>query len=165
MTRTALEVCKSFEITGPDGDDMLKRSDVLAALDEVVGGVTLLDAPNTIKIINRIKELPARPIDDQFEQLIHDVETRPIPESLTEPPETPDYRFGRLVKGEVYAYARGLLVSPTHLPKALDAMEADGWSLLAIFGETDAENVGFIFKRVSVEPVRLDDNFDGRNKS
>lgn len=58
-----------------------------------------------------------------------------------------DYRFGSMVKGENYAFARGLTINPTHLPSALDAMEKDGWDLLAIFGQTTAEEIGFIFKR------------------
>jgi len=36
-----------------------------------------------------------------------------------------------------------------HLPTALDAMEKDGWSLMAIFGETKSEKVGFVFRRIS----------------
>lgn len=58
-----------------------------------------------------------------------------------------DYRFGSMMKGEHYAFARGLTINPTHLPAALDAMEKDGWKLVAIFGQTDAQNIGFIFKR------------------
>lgn len=58
-----------------------------------------------------------------------------------------DYRFGTFVKGEQFAFARGLTISPTHLPAALDAMVADGWDLLSIFGKTDSANIGFIFKR------------------
>jgi len=62
-----------------------------------------------------------------------------------------DYRFGELIKGENYAYARGLMVSPVHLPAALDAMLADGWELMGIFGETNSEKIGFIFKRVALK--------------
>lgn len=58
-----------------------------------------------------------------------------------------DYRFGSLVKGKNYAYARGLTINPAHLPAALDAMEADGFSLVCVFGQTNAEQVGFVFKR------------------
>lgn len=67
--------------------------------------------------------------------------------SLVEPDNIPDYRFGRLIKGKNYAYARGLTINPIHLPKALDAMHDDGWELMAIFGETNSEKVGFIFKK------------------
>lgn len=68
--------------------------------------------------------------------------------NLAEPPKLADYRFGELIKGENYAYARGLMVSPVHLPGALDAMLADGWELMSIFGETNSEKIGFIFKKV-----------------
>ncbi len=69
-------------------------------------------------------------------------------DNLAQPPKMADYRFGELIKGENYAYARGLMVSPVHLPGALDAMLADGWELMSIFGETNSEKIGFIFKRV-----------------
>lgn len=65
-----------------------------------------------------------------------------------------DYRFGNLVKGEHYAFARGLTINPTHLPAALDAMEADGYHLLAIFGNPNAQEIGFIF-RMGGQPVDL----------
>lgn len=67
---------------------------------------------------------------------------------LSQPPELQDHRFGELIKGRLYAYARGLTINPIHLPTALDAMENDGWALMAIFGETSSEKVGFVFKRV-----------------
>lgn len=72
---------------------------------------------------------------------------KPVNDDLTTLQEVPDYRFGTLVKGEQFAYARGLTINPTHLPAALDAMAKDGWQLLAIFGETNSANVGFVFKR------------------
>lgn len=68
--------------------------------------------------------------------------------NLAEPPQLADYRFGSLIKGENYAYARGLTINPNHLPEALDAMHKDGWELMAIFGETDSAKIGFIFKRI-----------------
>lgn len=141
-------------------DDLLHRDDVIAALSEVQRGLAPTLEMNAV--YERIKELPARPIPLTSDQ-------PHAPESLTEPPEISDYRFGRLVKGETYAYARGLLVAPTHLPKALDAMEKDGWSLVGIFGETDAENVGFIFRKSPPHMqmfgrAKRPDNFDGRNK-
>jgi hypothetical protein len=67
-----------------------------------------------------------------------------------------DYRFGSMVKGKHYAFARGLTINPTHLPAALDAMENDGWTLMAVFGETNSENVGFVFRRVSPSISRLE---------
>lgn len=69
------------------------------------------------------------------------------PQDLAHAPEVPPHRFSVLHKGEQYAYARGLEVNPIHLPVALDAMAADGWYLLAIFGQTDSQHVGFIFER------------------
>ena len=66
---------------------------------------------------------------------------------LASPPPLQDHRFGEMIKGRDYAYARGLTISPTHLPTALDAMEDDGWTLMAIFGDTKSDRVGFIFKR------------------
>lgn len=68
---------------------------------------------------------------------------------LAEPPQLQDYRFGSMKKGKHYSYARGLAINPTHLPEALDAMHEDGWALMAIFGQTDAANIGFIFKRIT----------------
>lgn len=67
---------------------------------------------------------------------------------LAEPPQFQDHRFADLIKGKYYAYARGLTINPIHLPKALDAMMEDGWELMAIFGQTDASKIGFIFKKV-----------------
>lgn len=67
---------------------------------------------------------------------------------ITELPKMQDHRFGELIKGEYYAYARGLTINPIHLPRALDAMQEDGWELMAIFGQTDASKIGFIFKRI-----------------
>ncbi len=57
-----------------------------------------------------------------------------------------DYRFGSLVKGERWAFARGLTINPTHLPAALDAMSRDGFDLHSVFGETTGEKIGFIFR-------------------
>lgn len=67
---------------------------------------------------------------------------------LASPPPLQDHRFGELIKGKYYAYARGLTINPTHLPTALDAMMDDGWELMSIFGETHSSKIGFIFRRV-----------------
>ncbi len=67
---------------------------------------------------------------------------------LAQPPSLPDHRFGQLIKGKHFAYARGLTINPMHLPTALDAMMEDGWELMAVFGKTVSPEVGFIFKRV-----------------
>lgn len=70
------------------------------------------------------------------------------PEDLAHAPEVPPHRFSQFHKADNYAYARGLEINPTHLPKALDAMLLDGWELVSLFGATDSQNVGFIFKRL-----------------
>lgn len=70
------------------------------------------------------------------------------PEDLAHAPEVPPHRFSQFHKGEHYAYARGLEINPTHLPVALDAMQKDGWALMAIFGQTDSQHVGFVFRRL-----------------
>jgi len=80
---------------------------------------------------------------DRMERVLVDT----APDDLAHSPEVPAHRFSIFEKGEQYAYARGLEVSPTHLPLALDAMAKSGWHLLAIFGQTDAKHVGFIFER------------------
>lgn len=67
---------------------------------------------------------------------------------LAAPPPLQDHRFGEMIKGEYYAYARGLTINPIHLPRALDAMQEDGWELMAVFGETTSDKVGFIFKNI-----------------
>jgi hypothetical protein len=70
------------------------------------------------------------------------------PDDLAHAPEVPHHRFSVFHAGESYAYARGLEVSPMHLPTALDAMEKSGWGLVAIFGATDSKHIGFVFERV-----------------
>ena len=62
-----------------------------------------------------------------------------------------DYRFGSLVKGKRYAFARGLTINPTHLPAALDAMAQDGFRLVCAFGDATSEKMGFIFERTDPE--------------
>jgi hypothetical protein len=73
-------------------------------------------------------------------------------DDLASAPRIPDHRFGSMVKTEHYAYARGLNVNPSFLPEALEAMQADGWHLLAIFGQTDSANIGFIFEQKTLPP-------------
>jgi hypothetical protein len=67
---------------------------------------------------------------------------------IASPPPLQDHRFGEMIKGKHYAYARGLTINPIHLPVALDAMMEDGWELMAVFGDTKSDRVGFVFKRV-----------------
>lgn len=76
-------------------------------------------------------------------------------EDLANFEQVPDYRFARLTKGQNYAYARGLLINPAHLPLALDAMLADGWRVMAVFGQTESEKVGFLFERVAVADAQV----------
>lgn len=76
------------------------------------------------------------------------------PTDLAHAPEVPHHRFSTFHKAGEYAYARGLEVNPMHLPVALDAMSKSGWHLLAIFGQTDSQHIGFIFRR-SPEPIMI----------
>lgn len=78
------------------------------------------------------------------------------PDDLAHAPEVPPHRFSQFIKGERYAYARGLEVNPTHLPIALDEMAKDGWQLVAIFGQTDSASVGFIFERYQPPLYRVE---------
>lgn len=68
-----------------------------------------------------------------------------------------DYRFGSLVKGKHYAFARGLTINPAHLPAALDAMYQDGFETVCAFGDATSEKMGFLFKRI--EPVESATDF------
>lgn len=63
-----------------------------------------------------------------------------------------DYRFGSLVKGQHYAFARGLTINPTHLPAALDAMKQDGFELVCMFGDPQSNKMGLIFRMVGPDP-------------
>lgn len=67
--------------------------------------------------------------------------------TITEPGSPSTHRFLDFFKFGRYAFARGLAVAPMHLPIALQAMEDEGWELLAIFGETETQSIGFIFRR------------------
>lgn len=78
-----------------------------------------------------------------------------MPDDLTTPPVNPTHRFIDWHAGEHYAFARGLSVSPQHLPLALDQMEELGWSLAAVFGETSAEHIGFLFRRLKCSTLPL----------
>lgn len=75
------------------------------------------------------------------------------PADLAHAPEVPHHRFSVFHKAGDYAYARGLEVNPMHLPTALDAMAQSGWHLVAIFGATDSQHIGFIFRK---EPVAVE---------
>lgn len=63
-----------------------------------------------------------------------------------------DYRFASLVKGQHYAFARGLTINPTHLPAALDAMKADGFEFMCMFGDPQSDKMGLIFRMVGPDP-------------
>lgn len=69
------------------------------------------------------------------------------PDDLAHAPEVPHHRFSVFHTHGEYAYARGLEINPIHLPMALDAMQKSGWALLAIFGQTDSQHIGFVFER------------------
>lgn len=70
------------------------------------------------------------------------------PEDLAHAPEVPPHRFSTFVKHGRWAYARGLEVNPSHLPRALEAMSKDGWDMVSVFGQTDSQHIGFIFKKL-----------------
>ncbi len=91
-------------------------------------------------------------VNGQFADEIESVLAKHSGEDLSALERLADYRFGTLIKGEHYAFARGLTINPAHLPAALDAMKRDGFELLAIFGQTDAQNIGFIFRIVGPDP-------------
>ena len=59
-----------------------------------------------------------------------------------------DYRFASLVKGQHYAFARGLTINPAHLPAALDAMKEDGFEFMCMFGDPQSDKMGLIFRMV-----------------
>jgi hypothetical protein len=63
-----------------------------------------------------------------------------------------DYRFGSLVKGQHYSFARGLTINPTHLPAALDAMLNDGFELVCMFGDPQSDKMGLIFRHTGPDP-------------
>lgn len=69
--------------------------------------------------------------------------------SLVDLPPLPSHGFHELIKGEHFAYAKGLAVNPTHLPLVLDRMLADGWEFMNCFGETTSQHIGFIFRKIS----------------
>lgn len=66
---------------------------------------------------------------------------------ITDPDTPGSHRFQDFYKSTHFAFARGLAVSPIHLPLALEAMHEAGWELLAAFG-CDAEKIGFLFRRL-----------------
>jgi hypothetical protein len=68
--------------------------------------------------------------------------------TVTDPLPIPSHRFQDFYKSEHFAFARGLAVSPIHLPLALEAMQEAGWELVAAFG-CDADKIGFLFRRIS----------------
>ena len=87
------------------------------------------------------------------------------PDDLAHAPEVPHHRFSTFYESGEYAYARGLEVNPIHLPVALDAMRKSNWHLVAIFGQTDSQHIGFIFRRqaavdTSPEIMRLRGRID-----
>jgi hypothetical protein len=74
------------------------------------------------------------------------------PFAVLELEKVADYRFASMVKGQHYSFARGLTISPTHLPAALDAMLKDGFKLVCMFGEAVSDKMGLIFEHVGPDP-------------
>ena len=124
----------------------VRDQEIVTNIQERLGGET--------RHLDLAPEAGKTPVPDQIDT---------APQDLSHRPEVPGERFSSFVKGQTFAYAKGLEVSPQHLPAALDAMAKDGWYLLAIFGQTDTEHVGFIFHRFPTEiviPSRIVDTGD-----
>lgn len=122
-----------------------------------IGVSDLEDALHRLRIPTEEKAPVAKPDATPGEKVVVDT----APRDLAHAPEVPPHRFSVFHKGERYAYARGLEINPTHLPTALDAMAKDGWHLLAIFGQTDSQHVGFIFERHTFTAFELAHGFGG----
>lgn len=99
-----------------------------------------IDAPQTMEQIAAVYRKAAKSVDKS-------PTLDSAPEDLAHAPEVPHHRFSVFHEAGDYAYARGLEVNPMHLATALDAMAKSGWHLCAIFGQTDAQHIGFIFRR------------------
>lgn len=110
---------------------------VVGCDDDVSGECTLIGEPTLAQIDG--EDVDATPGER--------VVINTAPDDIAHAPDVAPHRFSQFHKGARYAYARGLEVSPVHLPTALDAMAKDGWFLVAIFGQTDSKHVGFIFER------------------
>lgn len=108
-------------------------------------GTPISDSWHNKKDLYRIAELEA-----EVEALKITKDSKP--DDLAHAPEVPHHRFSVFHAGKHFAYARGLEVNPTHLTTALDAMAESGWYLIAIFGQTDSQHIGFIFER-GVKPA------------
>lgn len=122
-----------------------------------IGVSDLEEALHRLRIPDEEKAPVAEPDATPGEKVVVDT----APRDLAHAPEVPPHRFSVFHKGERYAYARGLEINPTHLPTALDAMAKDGWHLLAIFGQTDSQHVGFIFERHTFTAFELAHGFGG----
>lgn len=124
----------------PVADDGPSPNITLAIRAEGLFKVPGIDAPQTMDQIAAAYRKAA-------ESVAKSPTLDSAPEDLAHAPEVPHHRFSVFHEAGDYAYARGLEVSPMHLATALDAMAKSGWHLCAIFGQTDAQHIGFIFRR------------------
>lgn len=160
-----LQVAELLELAAGD----YQKPDLYEAAVEAIRNPRLDNMHNLkARTVGRVPELgmPYGKANQVPERILHPAPAQPVPfelpgewqteedvttaADLAAKPDVPPHRFAVMHKGRNYAYARGLEVNPIHLPVALDAMADDGWHLLAIFGQTDSQHVGFIFKRGDV---------------
>jgi len=68
--------------------------------------------------------------------------------NLTSSDPTPMRPFLSWHAGVNFAFARGLAISPVHLPLALDDMLSQGYELITCFGKPETTEIGFLFRRI-----------------
>ena len=130
-----------FQIPGhAEPQTMEQIAEVYQAFHKPVAPYTGSGVWHNNKDLERIAELEA-----EIEALKITKDSKP--DDLAHAPEVPHHRFSVFHAGKHFAYARGLEVNPTHLTTALDAMAESGWYLIAVFGQTDSQHIGFIFRR------------------
>lgn len=167
IRRNAIWVMKRFMGIIPEGTEPPEYDDTpkTPVAEVIVSGIVRLDGQDyPIEHLERIlagQSLPKglhNPKDkERIAELEGEIAALKItkdsePEDLAHAPEVPHHRFSVFHASGGYAYARGLEVNPMHLPTALDAMAKSGWHLCAIFGQTDAQHIGFIFRQDALPP-------------
>lgn len=141
--RTAIWVYKRCMGVIPEGAEppvAVEPAPTVAVYTEGLFAVPGIDKPQTMEQIAAAYRKAA-------ESVSKSPTLDSAPEDLAHAPEVPHHRFSVFHEAGDYAYARGLEVNPMHLATALDAMAKSGWHLCAIFGQTDAQHIGFIFRR------------------
>lgn len=141
--RTAIWVYKRCMGVIPEGAEPPVAAEpvpTVAVYHEGLFAVPGVDKPQTMEQIAAMYRKAALSVDKS-------PTLDSAPEDLAHAPEVPHHRFSVFHEAGDYAYARGLEVNPMHRATALDAMAKSGWHLCAIFGQTDAQHIGFIFRR------------------